>query len=540
MSSSSTTTDAHPRLPHGLFTPQGVGNATVLLLLLGMVTLWTLAVGLSHSAPDRDGMEELIWASSLELGYSKHPPLPSWIMYAATQIFGRPIWLPFFVGQLCSALALWFIWKLGCEFTTPPRSLSAVLLLSTIAYFGMRGTIFNHNTVQLAPLAAAAWLFHRALRTGRTRAWMALGLVSGLALLTKYSAVIQFAAFAIFLLHRRREVSSATIQGVAIATLIGLLVFSPHLYWLAQHDFAPILYADESIVSVSRLSALKSIGNFLIDQLLRLAPMVIAVAILARHVRRKAHPVTSATVGAQPTWASALSTWDRSFVLWVGLAPLLSTVVISIILGTNLEASWATTFFILFGFYAFWWLRGEDGAVLRATLITVIVLQVCIAVGYGLARGPIAWHLGKPSRSTYPGLAVSRAMQAVWQQHEPGVPLQIVASDMWLGGNIAVHAGRDVDVFLDADYQHAPWLNPASALHCGALVAYSTEPRGYLSPQLEQLYARTTEKGELSVRWSSERSPMIKISWGILPPTQACDAGNSNQTAAGRANTSLP
>lgn len=509
--------------------PEKVTGFTVFLLLLGMVVLWTLAVGWSHSAPDRDGMEELVWASSLELGYSKHPPLPSWVMYGVTQLLGRPVWLPFLMGQVFSALALWFIWKTGCEFTTPARSLVAVLLLSTIVYFGMRGTIFNHNTAQLWSIAAATWLFHRALRSGQTRIWVALGVVSGLSLLTKYSAVIQFAAFAFFLLRHYRTINAATIKGIAIALIAGVLVFSPHLYWLAQHNFEPVLYADKSIVAVSRLDALKSIGSFLVDQLARIAPMILALLVVKRFIHKK-HPVQ----GKKPAWGSTLSPWDRSFLLWVGLAPLVSTVVISLLMGTNLEASWGTTFFILFGFYCFWWLSGDDTAVLHTTLITVVVIQVCMAVGYGIARGPVAWHWGNASRSTYPGQQVSQAMQKIWKEHVPGVPLRLVASDMWLGGNTVVHAGRQVEVFLDADYRHSPWLDPHTALQCGALVAYSTEPRGYLSPELAQLYKQTVTQGELEIRWSSDRSPLIKIHWGILPPGDACQAAITHPISAGK------
>src|SRR3546814_15796636 len=102
-------------------------NLRVLLFLLGMVALWTVLCGVSHRAPDLDGMEELVWASSLELGYYKHPPVPSWFMHILAQVFGRPVWLTFFAGQLFSALALWFIWRLGCEFTTPRKDRKSVV-----------------------------------------------------------------------------------------------------------------------------------------------------------------------------------------------------------------------------------------------------------------------------------------------------------------------------------------------------------------------------------------------------------------------------
>src|SRR3546814_5848024 len=88
-----------------------------------MVALWTVLCGVSHRAPDLDGMEELVWASSLELGYYKHPPVPSWFMHVLAQVFGRPVWLTFFAGELFSDLALWFIWRRSEEHPSELQSL---------------------------------------------------------------------------------------------------------------------------------------------------------------------------------------------------------------------------------------------------------------------------------------------------------------------------------------------------------------------------------------------------------------------------------
>lgn len=141
-------------------------------------------------------------------------------MYVVTQLVGRPIWLPFLIGQISAALALWFVWKIGCEFTTAARSLTAVLLLSTVTYFGMHGIAFNHNTAQLWSIAASIWLFYHSLRSDRIELWIALGVMCGLALLTTYSAMVQFAAFALFLLRQQQLFHVAIIKRLTIAASV--------------------------------------------------------------------------------------------------------------------------------------------------------------------------------------------------------------------------------------------------------------------------------------------------------------------------------
>ncbi|MFW7343529.1 glycosyltransferase family 39 protein [Pollutimonas sp. H1-120] len=500
-------------------------NLSVLLLLLGMVALWTILCGISHRAPDLDGMEELVWASSLELGYYKHPPVPSWFMHVLTQIIGRPVWLTFFAGQLFSALALWFVWLLGREFTTPRKALIAMLIVSTSIYFSLRGTIYNHNTVQLWSIAAATWLFYRALRYQGASNWLWLGAVCAIATMTKYSAVIQFTAFLCFMLRQGSFKDPRNLKGLAWALAAFVVVISPHVYWLAIHSFQPLRYADSSLDTSGYLDAFKHILDFTLDQLARLSPMLavwLAWAWWNRRTAPRAVYAVDAQVERKKYYASELSAWDRSFLLWVGLTPFVSTVLISALLGTRLVASWGTTFFILFGFYALWRISGDERTALRRIAIVVVAIHILMAVGYAIGRGPLAWYSGRDTRSMFPGAIISQQMDAIWRQHVPEIPLTLIASDTWLGGNIAIHRGPDAQVFINGRYEESPWLDPATALDCGVLLVYSRRTRDEPDAQLLRLFELARWQGMIDTPWSSEKSPMIDLNWGIIPPTEKC------------------
>lgn len=500
-------------------------NALVLLFLLGMVALWTVLMAVSHKAPDLDGMEELVWASSLELGYSKHPPFPSWVMYWLTQVFGRPIWLTFFAAQVFSAVGLWFVWLLGKEITTPAKAFIAMLLVSCTVYFSLRGTIYNHNTTQLWSIAAASWLFYRAICHHKATDWLWLGAVSGLAMLTKYSALIQFAAFFLFMLRQRSFAQPAIWKGLALSLLSFALVTSPHLYWLWQHNFAPLLYANQSLETATRLQALGHMGSFIIDQAARLSPMLIAwlaAMYWMRRSGRKLEQIPSARAQPADHYRRDFSRFDQSFLLWVGLTPFLSTLVFSLILGTSLVASWASTFFILYGFYLLWRMQGNERSNLKYTVRAVIVVHVLMAVGYAAARGPLAWYTGRDSRSMFPGPEISATMAAIWHEHVPQVPLTLVISDTWLGGNIAVHAGPQAQVLIDGDFAQSPWLDQDRALDCGALVVYSRNMRGEPRAAVQALFDAAAWKGRHDIPWSRPSSPIIDLNWAVIPPAPSC------------------
>lgn len=512
------------RAPHSAF---------VVLCLLGMVALWTTLCALSHSAPDLDGMEELVWAVSLELGYTKHPPLPTWIMHYATQWLGATVWLPFLMGQIFSALGLWFIWKLGCDITTPQRALMATLLVSVTAYFALRGTIFNHNTAQLWAITAGIWLFYRATHRQRWRDWAWLGVVCGLAMLTKYSALIQFAAFLLYLLASGLWRQPRIWLGILLATGLFLATLSPHLVWLASHDFEPLRYADSSLHATGRWQALRSLLDFSLDQLARLAPMGVLLLLWWGWYRKRADQAPGqaanepfftpgqATPAPSSYW-STLAPDTRRFLLWVGLSPVISTLILSALLGSKLEASWASTFFVLFGFYGLACLRGLDSVQLRRLLLLTIALQVVMATSYALARGPLAQTLGYTSRSTYPGPALAERALSHWQAHQPGRPLRVVVANTWLGGNIALHSGQETRVYIDADEAESPWFAPGTALDCGALVAWSDRGRGKPARAVRELYDAAPWKGRDEIPWSGPRGTLIDLNWAVLPATPDC------------------
>lgn len=499
-------------------------HAQVAAFLVFMVTIWTLACALSHKAPDLDGMEELVWATSLELGYTKHPPFPSWIMYGLTQIFGRPVWLTFLAGQLASALALWFLWLLAREMLTGPKAFIVVLIASTSMYFSLRGTIYNHNTAQLWSIIASIWLFYRALRYESIRSWVGLGVVAGLAALTKYSAVIQFFAFFVFLLRDGAWRKPPTWRGLGWGSLAFALTLTPHLFWLVSSNFAPFRYIDNSLEAGTYLDSLYLAFRFTMDQAARLSPMV--VVWLAWYVWNRRYPPADpnrATLGA------TVDARDRSFLLWVGLTPFLSTLAASVLFGTRLVASWGTTFFVLYSFFFLWALTGNAQAVKRRVLVITVILHLVLAIGYGLARGPGAWFTGRDARSTFPGPEIAQVLGTVWREHVPDHPLRLVASDTWLGGNIAIHTSADTQVFINASYAESPWLNPDTALACGVLVVYSRETKGEPQERLKSLFAQGRWQGVAEQRWSSEKSPLIDLHWSVIPPGADCPAATDTR-----------
>jgi len=309
-----------------------------------------------------------------------------------------------------------------------------------------------------------------------------------------------------------------------LATVILLALVSPHLLWLKQQAAGPIAYASSEMEQQATYwLEIQDLFSFLLTNLGRIAPLILAVIIIAIWAGRQ-YKLTPKS--ARPARiASELAASDRFFLLFIGLAPLVLTLLIAGAFKIPLAAHWATTFFVLFGFFSFWVFRsGNDAGLLRKTIIVIVIFQVVGAAGYGLARGPLADKAGRASRATFPGAEISRQVHAQWQAHMQ-TPLTLVASDTWLGGNIATHIGPQVQVFIDGDFHKAPWVNKEKAEKCGMLVAIN---RSEANPDdigidVIALMAQSTEHGTLEIPWTRKAGgPMVVVEWGIIPPQASC------------------
>ncbi|WP_085314362.1 glycosyltransferase family 39 protein [Derxia lacustris] len=527
----------------------------LLLFVAGHLLLWAvLPAALGLNSP-WDNIEELVWSHSLELGYYKHPPLPSWLMHGLVALAGPSPGLTFFAGSGCVAVALALMWQLGCELRDgadrplrPTLALGAVLLCSLAAYHNLRGLYFNHNVAQLPSLAAAFLFFHRALRLGRKRDWLLLGAACGVALLTKYSALLFFASFALLLLWERRLGEARLWRGIALAAPVTLAVLAPHLAWGFAHDFPTLHYVEHSVGEMHQSNRFVNLWGFTSTQVVRLLPVALGLGLLHWLERRRNGEPGAATAGdAAPGLPAArgsdgasaatslaarraalLCAADRRFVLALGLGPLLITLGLALFGGMFIDSPWASMYFLFAGWLALllWPPAAVDAGARDAGLArfagVVLAIQLLLAVGYLLGNTVLPDRFGHRGRSNYPGAAISAAAAAAWDEDRRG-PLRIVVGDTWLAGNIAIHRQPVPAVFIDGDTVKSPWVGPDDVAACGALVVIDDSQRGASGDPAGAgtlaLYERTGARGVIERTWANDKLPPARLRWGVIERT---------------------
>lgn len=410
----------------------GLAEPTVFVLLIALfqLAIWGALSGAMALAPPDDSLEQVLLSQELRPEYGKHPPLPTWILFAFSRVFGASIGATYLLGALCSVGTMLLLYAFARPLIGMRRAALAAILLSNVEYMNAGTAYFNHNTVQLPLALLAIVLFHRALTRMRWRDWALFGLGCGVMMLAKFSAVVLFASFAVYLVWTRRLAEPSVWKGLAIALLLGAVVFAPYHLSVRNDPWSPNAYAMKSLFpgDVDRIQCLKTVWGFASSQLAKVAPALMIFAFLRRGAPR---------VAAARDGAIALG----PFLTLVGFGPLVLTVVVASLSGAQLLVGWGTTFHVLLTF----WLVAARPLAIDATSSALRWAMIMSVVVQSVLWALVITHDGRlpnlnPTRHPVPPPTPAQLADAVrtsWAEH-CAAPLRFVVTDGHTGAALAV------------------------------------------------------------------------------------------------------
>jgi 4-amino-4-deoxy-L-arabinose transferase-like glycosyltransferase len=203
------------------------------------------------------------WSRENVLSFLDHPPAIAWFIRFGTAIFGDTNLGVRFAGIVAMLVTQLLLADIVRRVTHDFRAIViAVLMPEAALYYGLLMAKVSPD-VALIPFAVAmVWALVRLHQSGDGRWWLAAGVFAGLALLSKFTAVMLLPAVAAFLLvpdWRRRWLLSPYPWAAAA---IAVVLFLPVLIWNAGHDWASFQFQLVRATATHELS-LRTAGEFI-------------------------------------------------------------------------------------------------------------------------------------------------------------------------------------------------------------------------------------------------------------------------------------
>jgi hypothetical protein len=202
------------------------------------------------------------WSKENVLSYLDHPPMIAWFIRSGTAVFGDTNLGVRFAGIVAMLVTQLLLADIVRRVTHDARAVVLALLLPEAAlYYGLQMAKVSPDVAMIPFAVAMLWALVRLTESGDGRWWLAAGVFGGLALLSKFTAVMLLPAVVAFMLvpdWRRRWLSSPYPWAAA---LIAVVLFSPVLIWNAAHDWATFRFQSVRAMATHDLS-LRTVGDF--------------------------------------------------------------------------------------------------------------------------------------------------------------------------------------------------------------------------------------------------------------------------------------
>ncbi|MEX8192111.1 glycosyltransferase family 39 protein [Comamonas guangdongensis] len=432
----------------------------VLLAVYGVV--WIAMYWLTALAAPGDNVEQLIWIRSLELGYYKHPPMPTWIMAAAAAVFGPSVGLTYILGAVLTLGSLAIFWRLLCGMRGQGYATVAMLAALCITFYCGRLYYYNHNVVLMLWIALAVAVSWQLTIRPSLAGWALLGVISGLGMLSKYQYVLALAVIGLWWLRLGGWRHPVHLKGAVLAAVTGLLTFAPHLYWLVTHDWMPLHYAEDSSLGahLNMLQRSEMTLLFVVDWLLnRCMPawIVLACALWWGLRRRDAEVRDANAMSAAQQDALVREFW----LLW-GMVPLVCIILLGLFTGSVLRLQWGTAFMFLCVPTAMELVRSRASwgspTRLRAAWVAFGILQALLLVQFWMASPGGVSGYKSDHQNHIPADKIAAGIAPAAHQLLGG-PIDIIIGPQALAGRISMLLPERPRVFVDRNLKFSPWIH---------------------------------------------------------------------------------
>lgn len=492
----------------------------IFVILHGL--LWTLGPALLRPSLPHDVLEGISWGMQWQWGYNKHPFLTAWLLAAVTQGAGVVGWPAYLLAQLINGLSFYWVWRLASALLPSRQALLATLSLEGVLFYNINSFNLTPDSLQAPLWAGLAFCLWQAVsqdsasrsanQQQRIAPWLATGILAALCILCKYQAAVLFLPLLLWLLINPEARHSFRRPGLWIGLVTALILISPHLLWLAQHDLISIRYAFATPGDYTQTSSALGHLYYPIRLLLNAIGNVLPMLLLL-------WPFFSG-------WprTTSLSPLARSYLFTIAFGPLILTLLLAVFSGDHFPPRWLTPYFFGLGLWFFSRVAACSDRQLRQFLLSLLVLSLSLLTGRLISFSPA---LSGHSDSWLPHRVMAQQLESVWvsRYHRP---LPVLAGSHYLVAVLNPYFVNRPRPFFNLDPQESPWMRSQSWPATGGLIVWDKEGHYLWDKSSENFmdlpawvikdYPRLQFLPDMLVSRANQALPPIRIGVALLPP----------------------
>ncbi|WP_081403330.1 glycosyltransferase family 39 protein [Acinetobacter equi] len=373
-------------------------------------------------------------------------------------------------------------------------------------YYTWPSLEFNHNVAQMPVWAALIYYFYLATKYNKWKDWIIFGVLSGIGMLTKYSV-----AFLIFTIVLFSFITSYRLMWLTVkpwvSIFIALIIFSPHVWWLYQHDWLTFTYIQARSNEVDNSYNPFVAFKYLLAQFTNFLPLII---ILLCNKSLSIHKLN-------------INQNDKFFILFIGLFPGVMLFIISLLTGVNIKDMWASPMWSLVALIFIAMIPDQvfqqrKRGLLKGLMIWLGVITIVMA-SYVQFGGQLR---NKPSRMDWPQQEISLNVQKQWDALSD-CQMDNLTGDNWLAILAATKMQNLPSVMMSTSEAYSPWMSLARLEQKGTFVLWEKGKKPFI-PYLTEIQSNKDmqiQQGEWTIYWDKvpHKEPLI-IQWQMFVPKQ--------------------
>lgn len=213
------------------------------------------------------------WGQNLSLSYYDHPPVIAYLI-RLFGIFGKNEFWVRFPALLTSAIAIYTLFKLSKRMFG--KEVASIALILLLAYPDLQGSLFivTPDSPLLMFWAITLYCFYVGIFENITKYIYLAGIAAGLALLSKYTAVVLFPGLFLFLLTSKQYRYYLLKKDIYLAFILSWIMFIPVIIWNYQHQWVSFVYQFNHAMKVDHIIQLRFLTDYLGEQVLICGPIL--------------------------------------------------------------------------------------------------------------------------------------------------------------------------------------------------------------------------------------------------------------------------